>query len=375
LIDIILGIASGIVTGVFPGLHINLFVPILLNADRSVIPFLVAVSISHSFFSFIPSIFLGIPEESTALSILPSHRMALRSEALKAFKLTVIGGILSSLIVISLLPFLTFFFSFYAVIKQFVPVAIVGLILLMFLSSNRKAYFISLFVMSAVLGTISLEKMPNALFPLFSGFFGMSSVLYSIIFGSASPAQRPDVCIENIPIKSSFFGAFSGLLCGFLPGVSSSIGALFSEKFGAIHSDEDYLAMIGGTTTVYAFISILSIYLIGRPRSAVAIVIDGFSNKNILYLTGLILISIGLSGFFAWVFSKHIILLMNKLSTELLNTISLVFILFMVLWFCGINGMIVLMASTAIGLMCIMTKTRRNTCMASLLIPVLLYYV
>ena len=78
-----LGIIIGTLTGLFPGIHINLvivFLSTLLSYNLgipilSLIIFIVSLSVTHTFLDFIPGIFLGCPDEDTALSVLPGHQM------------------------------------------------------------------------------------------------------------------------------------------------------------------------------------------------------------------------------------------------------------------------------------------------------------
>ena len=77
-----IGILAGIFTGLFPGIHVNLVSVFLISISPSLLKytspislaiFIVSMSITHSFLDFIPSIFLGAPDEDSFLSILPGH--------------------------------------------------------------------------------------------------------------------------------------------------------------------------------------------------------------------------------------------------------------------------------------------------------------
>ena len=62
------------------------------------------MGITHTFLDFIPSIFLGVPEAETALSILPGHKMVLKGYAFEAIKFTTIGSFLSVIVTLFLFP-------------------------------------------------------------------------------------------------------------------------------------------------------------------------------------------------------------------------------------------------------------------------------
>ena len=115
LIAILIGSVLGIITGLTPGIHINLVAALLLTASpilmhyfdpMFVIAIIVAMSIVHTFLDFIPSCFLGAPDESTAMSVLPAHRLLLQGKGFEAVKLATAGSFLGLIVTILLLPLL-----------------------------------------------------------------------------------------------------------------------------------------------------------------------------------------------------------------------------------------------------------------------------
>jgi len=115
LLAALLGAVVGFLAGLVPGLHVNnvalllvafqapLFAGIaavsgLAPSDPSVplalASLVVAAAIAHSFASFLPAVFLGAPEEETALSVLPGHRMLRQGRGPEAVHLAAWGGVL-----------------------------------------------------------------------------------------------------------------------------------------------------------------------------------------------------------------------------------------------------------------------------------------
>ena len=81
LIACLLGVLCGTLTGLIPGIHVNtagafIFAssPFLLNSlsPEFLCVLLFSMSIAHALLEFIPSTFLGVPEEGTVLSIYPA---------------------------------------------------------------------------------------------------------------------------------------------------------------------------------------------------------------------------------------------------------------------------------------------------------------
>ena len=80
LLALLFGILAGTITGLLPGIHINLVGAILVSLSVGIlssidpiylVAFVVAMSITHTFTDFIPSVFLGCPDADTVLSVLP----------------------------------------------------------------------------------------------------------------------------------------------------------------------------------------------------------------------------------------------------------------------------------------------------------------
>ena len=92
LLACLIGIICGVITGLIPGIHVNTvgaFIfsmsPFLLHSysPEVLAVFLLSMSISHALLEFIPSMFLGVPEEGTVLSVMPGHYLILQGRGKK----------------------------------------------------------------------------------------------------------------------------------------------------------------------------------------------------------------------------------------------------------------------------------------------------
>src|SRR3989338_4033379 len=117
IIAILLGATAGLITGLTPGLHINLVATIMLGSSAflldytgilSLAVFLISISITHTFTDFISSTYLGVPTEDTALAVMPAHRMLLLGIGHEAVKLAVIGSLFCLILIIAISPLLIF---------------------------------------------------------------------------------------------------------------------------------------------------------------------------------------------------------------------------------------------------------------------------
>jgi putative membrane protein len=98
----------------------------------------------HTFIDFIPSIFLGAPNDETALSSLPGHRMLLKGLGYEATKLTAIGCFLGT---IAALILSIFFIKtapiFYPFLTKIMAFVLIALSVFLILTEKGKTTFIS----------------------------------------------------------------------------------------------------------------------------------------------------------------------------------------------------------------------------------------
>ncbi len=104
----ILGLLIGVLSGLIPGLHPNLVSAIIILQDMEYEKkalLLVSIYAGHIVFSYIPSIFFGIPDERTAVSVLPGQRMVKEGNGMLALKAMVVSTLVGSVAAFLLIPF------------------------------------------------------------------------------------------------------------------------------------------------------------------------------------------------------------------------------------------------------------------------------
>lgn len=197
VIALFLGCLAGIFTGLAPGIHVNTVAAGVLASlafltkwfsPLSLGVFLVAMVIMHSFVDFIPSIFLGAPDEGeTALSVLPGHKLLLAGKGYTALKLTVIGGIGSTIIGLALLPIFSlailYGYDKLGIVIPFLILAFSAFFILIEKGLKGKVWALIVFMLSGVLGIIVLNQLPikEPLFPMLTGLFGTSTIIISML--------------------------------------------------------------------------------------------------------------------------------------------------------------------------------------------------
>lgn len=124
-------------------------------------------------------------------------------------------------------------------------------------------------------------------------------------------------------------------------------------------------------------ISFIAIYSIGKARNGVIVVIskimEGITLNNIYLFLACSLFIGGLSFIISLTISKKFSYFISKINYKKITISIIVFVTILVSLLTGFVGLIVLIVSTAIGLLPQLLKVGKNNSMACLIIPVLLF--
>lgn len=390
LLAILIGCLAGTFTGLTPGIHVNLIAVILLSSApfllehvtlEAMIIFIVSMSITHTFVNTIPSIFLGAPDPGTALSVLPGHRMLLNGEGFEAVKLTIIGSLLGLILSFSLyLGFEKILVNIYPLLQSYIG-ELLFVVSLFIIFGNDKPFSSTLvYVLAGLLGLAVLNsRMENSLFPLLSGLFGVSTLLFSLKEKNSVPEQKitdkTDFDIKK-GVLSGFLGTLSGFITAVLPGLGSSTAAAISSSLKKDSDTKNFLVMIGSISTVNFFMSIAALNVIGKARNGAIIAIMELNKEpSVMLLLFGAMISGGISVFVALRVAKKFLLLMKKINYDILAK-SIIFLLLILTFFLsGFTGFFALIVATALGLYANFKGVPRNTMMACIMIPVMSYFL
>jgi len=396
-IALLLGVTAGTISGITPGIHINLISALLLVFSSFLLTkfflspiilviFLVAMAITHTFVDFVPSIFLGAPDEDNFLSILPGHEMLIKGQGYSAVVYTLYGS-LSALIIILIFSPLFFYFLplIYPYAEKIMPLIllIISFFLIYFEKTNR-TWATIIFLLSGILGLTTLNlPMKESLLPLFTGLFGISSLITSINKKQKIPKQKiqslKEITIKKEGLfKSLFASILASPLCSFLPGLGSGQAAVIGSEVVGELDRKEFLVLLGSINTIVTGLSFITLYSIGKARTGIAATIEkliDLSLNDILIITAIIILS-GIISFFltlklAKIFSKII----TKVNYSKLSIAIISFLIILVYWFSGILGIFVLITSTLLGLTCIYLGIRRTHMMGCLIIPSLILYL
>jgi putative membrane protein len=388
IIAIILGVFSGTLTGLIPGLHINLVAIFILSLSTlksfptALVVFIVALSITHTFIDFIPSIFLGAASEDTSLSILPGHKFLLQGEGEKALRLTLLGSSIAIFVLLIIIPifFLTLNFS-YPFIQRMMGWILIMVILFLFHNEENKKWSLIIFFLAGVLGTITLNSNTTApLLPLLTGLFGSSTLINSISQKTKIPKQKS--CKFKIQkkdlIKPTLLTTLISPVCSFLPGLGSSQAAILATRFSKKTSTEEFLILQGSINTLVIATSFITYYLIGKTRTGSAAAISEITTltPSLLFIIILtIVISAAISYPLTLFLTRTIAKRIHKANYFYISASILVFLTSAVIFFTGFSGLLIYSTATSLGLLTIKAQVRKSHLMGAILIPTTLFYL
>ena len=389
LLFIFLGIIIGIVFGLVPGLHPNLvvlFVPVMaqLNVPTlSLIAFIVSIGVSNTFLDFIPSMLFGAAEAGEELVVLPAHKLLMQGNGYDAVKLAVIGGLGSIIFVMAALPAIIFGIpKIYEISRPFTYALLIFIVFVMISRENgvwKKFVALSCFLLAGIIGILSSSLTVDRtliLFPILSGFFGVSTLVFSANNKIKIPKGGKEIRVTGrLQRRSVIFGSIGGIVSGLLPGVGSSeVASLASVD----KNQKSFIITLGAITISNTILSILSLWLIGKSRSGIAVALSQLTSigfNEFIFIAVVALFVSGVSAIITLKLAKRTLTLMEKINYALISKSVIAMIIFMVFIFTGFVGMLLLGTCTALGIYTRLGGIRRGVLMGVLILPTIIFYL
>ena len=386
----LVGSIVGVVTGMIPGLHTNTIALLVLSlfmfgveiSQDFALPFMVCMILVHSFVDYIPSIFFNAPSSDTVLSVLPGHRLLNRGEGYLALQNTVIGGLISAILFLPLIPLFIVvanLFDSKLLVAPFLLIISTWLILSE-LELRNIIWATLVFLLSGIVGIVSLNSLfvGDALFPLLTGLFGLSVMLISLRNEINLPPQEIFDEIELFNLSNVFAGLFaiiSGSFMILIPSLGPTQAATISR--GALKGSKNFLKVMGGINTLDTILSIIMLYLIGSARSGVMVVMQqtySFTQHSYLLMGFSAALGLSLGAAITLVLAKKVLFLIKKIKYKHITIGMLAFLVGLVGWFTGIRGLFLMSIATTIGILAQLVGVRKVHLMGVLAMPTLLNY-
>lgn len=423
IISIVLGFLLGIISGLVPGIHTNTFAfmlaafaPQLIDIGFSPVCIAVVIvsnALTHTFLDIIPSVFLGAPEADTSLAVLPGHQLLLDGFGHEAVRLSALGSAGSIIVSLILMTPMVFLFSgIYPLVDRYLGWILLLIVLVLIYTERgeimegqgpvaRMKYRASaafLFILSGTLGLFALGSealieplvrlgRPSVLMPLFSGLFGASMLIISMLNDTVIPLQVKSrlVLPPRRIVRGMVIGSTAGAFVAWLPGITSAVATVLA-RLGVRedYSDEDaareFIVSISGVNTANAVYGLVALYVIGKTRSgamvAISDVLKGMPlDTGFLTLLLIIIVSVSIAAYGITLYlGDRILPLLTRIHYRWLCLSVLAGLIVLVLLFTGWFGLVVFMVSVPVGMLSPYMKIRRTHAMGVLLLPLLTFY-
>ncbi len=373
------------------------------------IAFMMSLIVAYSVLNTIPSIFLGAPDESAVFITMPGNRALMLGKGYEAGMLTGIGSLggllfllLFALIAPKLLP------KIREVCGPHMHWLLASILAFMVMSEwpkgeNReptgwlrfwnawKNLFAGLLtlLLSGILGFIVMYKplMPvdvafQNIMPAFVGLFAIPWVLQNLLSDTEPPPQYISKTVDINPrlfIRGSAAGFLGGLFAAIFPIITGGIGGLLAGHATAQRDDRLFIISQGASKFVYYVGGFLLLFVPGanRAKGGMSAMISSFyqpmgSYGDYYMAIAVVCLSTALSFYLLSLFSKGTIRLIQVVNYRIISAVTMVFILIVVVFMAGWEGLVILAVSSGIGMVPVFFHSRRMNCMGVLLIPVTL---
>ena len=203
--------------------------------------------------------------------------------------------------------------AIYGFLKPYIWIILSVTVIYMFYHLSRDLrsliWSVILFLFSGIMGWVALNSPLSAsvsLLCLFSGLFGVSTLLFSLSEESVMPEQNEQHSFEvdRDIVRGVFAGGIAGSILGFLPGMGPAQGSLIAQELSGGNDTgnqrEGFLVAMSGVNVSDALFSLIAIYLIGNPRSGIAVYVNqllqglDFNHLLIMIFSSIIAVSISL---------------------------------------------------------------------------------
>ncbi len=411
-----IGAIFGSLLGLIPALHVYNVAGLVIAlktvgtleiAAQTLHFVLLGMVVGYVFFSTLPGLFLAVPDESLAFSVLPAQQMIRRGAGYTAAMLTavgVLGGIVVLVLMAPVLPVI--------VRRLHVLVAphlhwIVALIVVYMLMSEwpfsngqgtnmqrfRAAWGQLLagsltFSLAGTVGIVLMYRSPveitvayQNLLPAFVGFFAVPAVIQAFVIGGVVPPQKTPMALavsHKLVGQGVFAGALGGLFAAFFPLVTAGIGG-FLAGHATAQRDARVFVISQGTSRVLYYVGAVVLFFlpgVGLTRGGLAAMLATLERPGTWQTYWLAVGAIAVTAAVLFLVFERVAYVTAKISPRLpqrpINGLTLIILLTIVFITTGWAGLLIMAVCTCIGSLPLLWKTRRMHCLGVILIPVLI---
>lgn len=404
------GAGLGLFSGLVPGIHVNTLAAMLVTAQAdiagalsghlgaesvglAVCSCIMAASVVHSFVDFVPSVFIGAPDGEDAVSVLPGHRLLLAGRGMEAVRAAAIGSLVgASAAILMSVPLQWMLMSgLEGPLERLTPVVLLAASAVLVGNEFRRgrgAWGLAAFVLSGMLGLGCMTLLipmdgvfgeGSVMLPLLTGLFGIP-VLMETSSGPRIPEQR-DVVMDPVGTVPGLRGVLMGTVAGWFPGITATVGASMSAAVMPEDRPERFISTVASIGTVTSVLSLVTLSVSGNGRTGTALAIreiagdsvSGFMSEGFLLMLLATAVA-SLIGYWLTIWSGRVMSgVVGRLRPRAMSRGVIVLLVVISLALTGPAGVVILMASTVVGLIPGICGTSRVALCGCLLLPVLLF--
>ncbi|HIH72865.1 MAG TPA: hypothetical protein HA300_05815 [Thermococcaceae archaeon] len=376
-----LGILFGTVTGITPALHVNTLASIVGSfltspGGFSYVVLLYSMGLTHTFLDAFPSTFFGIPEEETAISVLPAHRLALQGRGLEVIAISLKASLLAAIFSLFLAVPYVLLARHYTAFLGKVAVFLLAFFLVITEKGVKRLYALLIFILSGAFGLV-VDKLPlrEPYFHVFVGLFGIPAILFSLNNNRKIELKDSEIQMPKKRfLKFSFIGTCFGMLASLLPTFTSSQAALLGSFFSK--DERTFLTIVFSVNTSNFIFGLINFYATGKTRNGILVLIKDLyyplSPEELVILFLVTIMTSSIVNFYGMALSEMLGRAISKINYTKLNLAVLVFVWAASLYFDGLLGLMVLLTATIIGVSTTLLKIKRTTCMGVLMLKIML---
>jgi len=365
------GLLMGTLTGLTPGIHVNTIAELGIT---STFPALFAMGLTHTFLDAIPAAFMGVPDEGSALSLLPAHRLILKGQGREVVEVAMWASFLAIVFSIPLSYLYLLMAPLYRPEFGVAAVVLLAVVLILGEKSGRRTKALIIFLVSGILGFAVFHNggLNEPFYHLFAGLFGIP-VLVAASSSSLPPQERGYSSVPPMDVwRFSFIGTILGMVASLVPTMTASMAA--SLAVSASEGERPFLTVVYSVNTSNFLFGIINYHLTGRTRNGVAVAmkaagIDAASTMEILLMgvfIGALAMMVGIAA------GEGVIRALSKVNYRILNVITLIILLALSTKFDGIYGMWVILIAAGVGYTAQEWGVKRTSCMGVLMLPMII---
>ncbi len=389
------GFLIGVVAGLIPGIHPNTFASLMLGTSLLLSEFfnghelalmIFVSSVVYSVVNIIPAVFVGVPDEDTAVAVFPAHKMVLDGKGMMAVSISAISSFMSAIISLPLFYLLIFFKDVITFASSLtLPVLILVSLHLIMLEDDpfggsmskwkKRGLALFIFILSGFLGYASITRFDSneisILFPLLSGLFGFPTLMAGMT-SEKIPEQSTEMKAPSI--RNVLRGTLSGLFVSIFPGISSGVATALS--IGRKDDEAGYVASMSSANTANTILNFAMLISAGKVRSGAAQAFSYFVSPEKFIFLPLIGLASAFSAFaFTLLISFPASKMFQQFNPSRISAGVLVFLIFATFLTNGFAGIAVFAVAGIIGILTLYFGVRRIHCMGSIILPAILFRI